>query len=151
MSSAVLRPLAVLAILCAVATGALAAPGIRTRGRAIIKPASHPSATLAVQVRVVDTLSTPERPWPLEFTLLQNYPNPFNAFTQLRYELASREHARLDVYNMLGRHVDTIVDEDQDAGYYTYRWSRPNLASGVYYYRLQAGAYGQTRSMLLLK
>ncbi|MCX6600786.1 MAG: T9SS type A sorting domain-containing protein [bacterium] len=148
MSSAVLRPLAVLAILCAVATGALAAPGIKTRGRTIIKPTSHLSATLAVQVRVV---STPEPPYPREFALLQNYPNPFNAFTQIRYELASREHARLDVYNMLGRHVDTIVDEDQDAGYYTYGWSRPNLASGIYYYRLQAGAYGRTRSMLLLK
>jgi hypothetical protein len=148
MSSAVLRPLAVFAIVCAVASGVLAAPGIKTRGRTLTKPATYPSATLAVQVRVV---SAPEPPCPREFALMQNYPNPFNAVTQIRYELASREHARLEVYNVLGTRIDTIVDQVQDAGYYTYGWSRRNLASGIYYYRLQAGAYGQTRSMLLLK
>lgn len=91
---------------------------------------------------------------PKSFTLHQNYPNPFNPATVIRYFLpdeAARHVVSLRVYNMLGQEVTTLVDAQQEAGEYRVQWNADGLPSGVYYYRLQAGSYSETRKMLLLR
>ena len=93
---------------------------------------------------------------PGEFILSQNYPNPFNPETRISYQIPSIEgqdiqHVTLKVYDTLGREVQTLVDENKKAGYYTTILDGNDVASGVYFYRLEAGDFIQTRRMLLLK
>jgi subtilisin-like proprotein convertase family protein len=86
-----------------------------------------------------------------KFDLMQNYPNPFNPTTTIRYELAKASQATLIVYDVLGREVQTLVNELKPPGRYEAVFDAKNLASGVYFYRLQAGTYVDTRKLLLLR
>ena len=95
---------------------------------------------------------------PLHFSLSQNYPNPFNPVTTIKYSIPSvtmsgDEGSRitLKVYDVLGKEVATLVDEHKPAGMYKVQFTMNNLASGVYFYKLQAGSYVQTKKMILLK
>ncbi|MBX2990823.1 MAG: glycoside hydrolase family 9 protein [Bacteroidetes bacterium] len=88
---------------------------------------------------------------PEGFALYQNYPNPFNPLTTIEFNLPHREYVTVAVYNMLGQDVALLLNETQDAGKYTLRFDASGLTSGVYFYRLQAGGYSQTRSMVLVK
>ncbi len=88
---------------------------------------------------------------PKDFFLFQNYPNPFNPCTTIKYQLPKKEHVKLIVYDMLGREVKTLVNRVKKGGKYTVTFNPQNLASGVYFYRLQAGAYSMVRKMILLK
>jgi len=93
---------------------------------------------------------------PVKYGLAQNYPNPFNPITQIEYALAKDCYVRLEVYNILGEKVKTLVDEHQRAGYKEAIWdSRSHSgrkgASGIYFYRLQAGDFVQTRKMVVLR
>jgi hypothetical protein len=98
---------------------------------------------------------------PFSFILTQNYPNPFNPSTSIRYGLPSRSHVTLTVFNTLGQQVALLVNETLDAGYHEVQFSArggyasggdgSRLASGVYFYRLQAGTYVETRKLLLLR
>lgn len=84
------------------------------------------------------------------FTLQQNYPNPFNPSATIEYGLPVRARALLTVFNTLGQVVTTLVDEPQEAGYHDLRFDGSGLASGVCFYRLQAGSFMQTKKLLLL-
>lgn len=86
-----------------------------------------------------------------KFELFQNYPNPFNPVTMIRYEIRSLNYVTLNVYDVLGNKVGTVIDEEQGAGSYEYEFNAENLSSGVYYYELKSGDYKETRKMLLLK
>jgi hypothetical protein len=88
---------------------------------------------------------------PVSLSLGQNYPNPFNPATTIRYALPARSFVTLSVYNTLGQQVTTLVNDTQEAGYHEVRFDGVNLASGVYFYRLQTGGFVQTRKMLLLE
>ena len=88
---------------------------------------------------------------PKVFSLSQNYPNPFNPITKINYALPTDSHVRLDIYNILGQKVATLIDGNQKAGYKTARWDAGSFSSGIYFYRLQAGDFVQTRKMVLLK
>ncbi|MFA6587587.1 MAG: FG-GAP-like repeat-containing protein [Patescibacteria group bacterium] len=88
---------------------------------------------------------------PLMFQLNQNYPNPFNPATVIAYTLPSATHVTLEVYNVLGQRVTTLVDEQQTAGEHTATWDANPYSSGVYFYRLRAGEATETKKMLLLK
>ena len=88
---------------------------------------------------------------PRSFNLMQNYPNPFNASTMIRYELPERAQVKLDIYDILGRKVTTIEDGLRPAGYHQVLWKADGIASGVYFYKLQAGEYVDAKKMLLVK
>ncbi len=88
---------------------------------------------------------------PSAFALGQNYPNPFNPSTTISFELPSRAQARLDVYNVLGQMVRTLVDADLAAGKHAVEFNALGLASGLYLYRLSAGQHVEVKKMVLLK
>jgi photosystem II stability/assembly factor-like uncharacterized protein len=88
---------------------------------------------------------------PEYYKLFQNYPNPFNPSTTIRYELPMASHVTLKVYNILGQEVATLVNEKKEAGRYEVNFDGSKLPSGVYFYRIQAGAFTQTRKLLLLR
>jgi 5'-nucleotidase/UDP-sugar diphosphatase len=85
------------------------------------------------------------------FELGQNYPNPFNPSTMIRYALPSKARANLTVFNSLGQVVKELVNENEEAGYHEVRFDGTGLASGVYFYRLQAGSFVDTKRLTLLK
>jgi hypothetical protein len=85
------------------------------------------------------------------FSLLQNVPNPFNPSTLIKYKLAADSHVALQVYDVLGRLVKTLVNEDQRMGNYLVKFNGTGYTSGVYFYRLKAGSYSVTKKMLLMK
>jgi hypothetical protein len=88
---------------------------------------------------------------PSTFKLHQNYPNPFNPPTTISYDLPTRSHVTLKIFNVLGQEVSTLVDDDAEAGRHQVRWNADRLASGVYFYRLQAGKFIENRKMILLR
>ena len=88
---------------------------------------------------------------PKEFALAQNYPNPFNPSTTISYALPADAHVTLKVYDVLGREVRTLVNDDSKAGTYEARFDAGGLASGVYLYRLEAGGFVQSRKLMVLK
>jgi hypothetical protein len=101
------------------------------------------SAATGVERASTSTTST--------FQISQNYPNPFNPSTTITYELPIESRVTLRIFDLLGREVATLVDEQQKAGFKSVAWSATGFASGVYFYRLQAGDYTATRKLLLLK
>jgi len=87
----------------------------------------------------------------LEFTLDQNFPNPFNPNTLIKYSIPKSSQVSLKIFNTLGQEMETLVNEEKQVGTYEVNWNASNLQSGVYFYRLQAGSFVQTRKMILLK
>jgi glycosidase len=88
---------------------------------------------------------------PTSYQLFQNYPNPFNPTTIITYQVPRSSEVKLEVFDVLGRKVATLVDKKQEAGVYSVSFGATSLASGVYFYRLQAGEFTQTKKMLLVK
>jgi hypothetical protein len=88
---------------------------------------------------------------PAEYSLAQNYPNPFNPTTVIEYSLPLQKPVTLKIYNVLGQEVRTLINEVQAAGKYKVRFEGASIASGVYFYRLDAGEFSQVKKMLLLK
>lgn len=88
---------------------------------------------------------------PVDYALEANFPNPFNPVTTIRYSIPTDTRVRLDLYNILGQHVKTLVNEFQRLGTYNVRVDMAGRASGVYFYTLQADAFRQTRKFLLVK
>lgn len=87
------------------------------------------------------------------FTLNQNYPNPFNPSTSISYSLPTNQRVSLNIYDVLGKEVVTLIDGEQKAGNYNIEFNTTNLnlSSGVYFYQLNTGSFNQTKKMLLLK
>lgn len=96
------------------------------------------------------TLARP-RSLPKIFALDGNYPNPFNLSTVIQYQLPVDCHVRLEVYDLLGRKVATLVDAEQEAGYQSIIWEALELCSGLYMYKLTAGDFDQVKKMMLVK
>jgi hypothetical protein len=88
---------------------------------------------------------------PLTFALDQNYPNPFNPSTSIEFALPRQEHVVLEVFNVLGQRVATLVNETRPAGYYTEKFNGAGLASGIYFYRMSTGGLIFLKKMLMIK
>jgi len=88
---------------------------------------------------------------PLDFSLSQNYPNPFNSSTIIEFSLAVKSYVKIYVYDILGREISTIVDGEFESGVHRIKFEADDLPSGVYFYRLIAGKFSQTRKMILIK
>ncbi len=88
---------------------------------------------------------------PSEFSLQQNYPNPFNPVTTIRYFLSQPVDVQLEVFNVLGQRVATLINDQKPAGRHEVNFDASNLSSGMYIYRITAGEFVQTRKMVLVK
>lgn len=88
---------------------------------------------------------------PREYKLYQNYPNPFNPATKIQFALPKSSFAKLVVYDALGRELETLVSEQLNAGTYEADWSADKFSSGVYFYKLVAGEFTETKKMVLIK
>jgi len=93
---------------------------------------------------------------PNDFALRQNYPNPFNPSTQISYHLPQAAHVKLAIYNLHGQEIKTLVDEFQSAGEKSVVWNGTDnqghvITSGIYFYRLSAGAFRQTKKMIMMR
>jgi hypothetical protein len=88
---------------------------------------------------------------PAKFQLDQNYPNPFNPSTTISYAVNERAHVTLKVYDILGREIQTLVNQDLSPGTYRTQFNAVNLSSGVYLYRIQTGSYAMTKKMILMR
>lgn len=86
-----------------------------------------------------------------DFSLSQNYPNPFNPSTSIEYSVSSNEFVTLKVYDVLGREISTLINQQMNPGEYQIQFDASNLSSGIYFYELKAGKYKITRKMLLLR
>ncbi len=88
---------------------------------------------------------------PTEFNLAQNYPNPFNPATTIQYSIPKASNVEVKVYDVLGNEVATLVDEYKESGRYEVNFDASKLSSGIYFYKLQAGSFVETKKMILLK
>ncbi len=88
---------------------------------------------------------------PEQFTLSQNHPNPFNPVTNINFSLSDACNVSLEIYNIMGQKVETLINDLREAGEYSIEWDGSSYASGVYFYRLRAGEFTETRKMTLLK
>src|SRR5207247_9828637 len=88
---------------------------------------------------------------PKGFRLIQNYPNPFNPSTKIKFALPKGSLAKLVIYDILGREVEALVNESLKPGTYEVEWNGSNYPSGVYYYKLTAVNYIETKKMVLVK
>jgi hypothetical protein len=88
---------------------------------------------------------------PTSFTLSQNYPNPFNPTTQINFQIPKADKVTLEIYNIIGQRVATLVDQKMAPGEYTIVWDAYNAASGVYFYKLSVDQFSQTRKMILMR
>ena len=97
------------------------------------------------------TLVKAEMEVPSKFNLNQNYANPFNPVTTIEYSLAKTSTVKLEVYNILGQKVTDLVYAEQGAGQYKIQWDASDMVSGIYFYRLTAGDFSDTKKMLFMK
>lgn len=130
-----------------------------------IKEINGPKYTLSSQEEItpIQIIGLERAPFSLEtgvedrailiqkFCLNQNYPNPFNPSTVISWQLTVGSDVDLSIYNILGEKVATLISERQEAGYHQVKWDAGDLASGVYYYMIQAGEYQAGRRMVLLR
>jgi hypothetical protein len=88
---------------------------------------------------------------PSRFLLNQNYPNPFNPSTTISYSIPKSSFVTLEIFDILGRNIKTIVNEYKPAGNYSVHFNASKLTSGIYFYRLKAENFTETKKLLLLK
>ncbi|MEO6693886.1 MAG: T9SS type A sorting domain-containing protein [Ignavibacteria bacterium] len=88
---------------------------------------------------------------PREFAIAQNYPNPFNPSTSISFDIPSLSEVSLSVFDLTGREIASLVNETLEPGSYSYKWNASQLSSGIYFYRIKAGSFVQTKKMVLIK
>jgi photosystem II stability/assembly factor-like uncharacterized protein len=124
-------------------------------GDGIMLDAHHGWAVAAdgrvLRYRLVTSVAEKLPGIPSGFTLRQNYPNPFNPTTTIEYELLHRTHVRLTVHDLMGKVVETLVDETEESGIFRVTFNAARLASGSYFYTLETPEYQETKQLLLVK
>ncbi len=100
---------------------------------------------------IIERVNEPPRTIPTSFRLEQNYPNPFNPTTQFAFSIAKRGFVTLKVYDVLGRTVATLVEEEKNPGRYVVPWNADNIGSGVYFYTLRSGIEHDVKKLVILR
>jgi photosystem II stability/assembly factor-like uncharacterized protein len=100
---------------------------------------------------ITSVINSPQKVIPERFSLEQNYPNPFNPLTNIKYSIPKASLVNMKVYDILGNEITTLVNEEKSAGTYELKWNAANLPSSVYFCRIQAGSFVETKKMILLK
>lgn len=88
---------------------------------------------------------------PEVFSIFQNYPNPFNPMTKIKFNIAKESEVNITVFDVLGRHISTLVNEKLKAGSYQTEWSAVNMPGGVYFYKIETESFTETKKMILVK
>jgi hypothetical protein len=96
-------------------------------------------------------VASKEAELPQEFSLSQNYPNPFNPRTEISFGLPTASSVKLEVFNVIGQRVSTLADGDFAAGNHVVTWDASSFGSGVYFYRITAEGFTESKKMVLLK
>jgi len=109
----------------------------------------YPGSTIGLVAVEIDVKVTP--PVPTGFRLDQNYPNPFNPSTTISYNIPTKEFVSLQIFDLLGKEVATIVAEELSAGTHFILWNAVGLSAGLYFYQLQAGSYCETKKLMILE
>src|SRR5574338_29578 len=117
----------------------------------LIRSLSYDSLAFGSTKLAVTDVEETKSALPAMFSLSQNYPNPFNPSTTISYQIPSQQFVTIKVYDVLGNEVATLVNEYKNAGSYEVDINASKLSSGVYFYKLQAGSFVQTKKMILLK
>ncbi|MDD3732801.1 MAG: T9SS type A sorting domain-containing protein, partial [candidate division Zixibacteria bacterium] len=113
--------------------------------KAVASTKTYQSVALAINPKVEDNNL------PTDFTLYQNFPNPFNPTTEICFDLPNACNVKLEIFNIMGQKVTTLIDQGLDAGHHTVQWDAGNNASGIYLYKITAGDFVETKKMVLLK
>lgn len=124
---------------------------LRINGRDVFEEITWTSHGARVQLAALSSVGAASNDLPQRYELAQNYPNPFNPSTEISFDLAGASTVKLEVYNVMGQKVATLIDDYYEAGHHTAVWDASGVASGLYLYRLQADDFVETRKMLLLK
>jgi hypothetical protein len=114
-------------------------------------PTAGQWGTFAARYGAVTGLEPISNITPSKFELLQNYPNPFNPTTNIRYQISNNSYVSLKVYDILGKEIATLVNENLKAGTYEARFDASNISSGVYFYKIIAGNFTDVKKMLIIK
>ena len=117
----------------------------RSPHKLIVKPGSTIELTSAATSVEKNTIQ------PEDFRLEQNYPNPFNPTTVISYQCPVNSNVKLTVFDVLGKKVTTLVNEQKPAGNYTVQWNAAGMPSGMFFYTLQAGKYTETKKLVVIK
>ena len=128
--------------------------GVSASGLTIVGRGINPSGNIeAWRAVITEGTGVEENRSPMfaSFELAQNYPNPFESSTTIRFALPRSGYTSLQIYDITGRLVETLVNETQKPGVYGVQWERKNIPSGIYFYRLIAGDFTQTRKMIVMR
>lgn len=113
-------------------------------------PSWNNATNLTITVTPVSSISKIEET-ASSYDLGQNYPNPFNPITKINYSIPKSSNVKINIFDILGQKVESLVNEKQDAGTYSVEFDASNLSSGVYYYKIEAGEYTSVKKMTLVK
>jgi hypothetical protein len=103
------------------------------------------------EVDIITSVNDEENSLPKSYQLFQNYPNPFNPATRIQFSMSNKEFVSVKVYDVLGKEVATLVNEEKPAGNYEVEFDGSNLSSGVYMFTLIVNGFIQTKKMILLR
>ncbi len=119
----------------------------------IVLESNDPDSSTARLHVVLDIITgvAEENSLPTVYSLYNNYPNPFNPTTTIKYDIPEQSYVTIKIYNLLGEEVTTLLNEEHNVGRYQINWNAAQLASGVYFYRIQAGSFVDTKKMILMK
>lgn len=114
-------------------------------------PTAGQWGTYAITISNLTNINPIEPGTPVTYELSQNYPNPFNPATKINFSIPLKDNVKLAVYDILGKEVATLVNEEMNAGFYSIDFNAENLTSGIYFYKLETKYFSQTKRMIFIK